>query len=296
MTLQAGIHLDISSADYFADPAPQPSLTQSLAKIILQKSPLHAWYAHPRLNPDFRADDDTKYDVGSIAHTLMIGRGKELVVLEDFADWRTKDSKLAREAAAADGKLAVLAKHYALAEKMIRAARDQLDLRDEAHLFATGDGEVMTLWQEGPIWLRQLIDWLTPDRMTIADYKTTDLCAAPDQIGRIGSNAGWHIQAAMSERGLDELHPESIGRRRYVFVVQETERPYQLNVVELPETWLTMGRKMLNFAIDRWKVCMKTDRFSGYPLHTITPEFPGYAETQWLNREANEFVNILDAG
>jgi hypothetical protein len=83
-----------------------------VAKILLDRSPLHAWHAHPRLNPDYRHDDDTKFDVGNIAHKLMLGRGKDIVVLE-FDDWRTKAAKDAREAAAAAGKLAVLGKHFA---------------------------------------------------------------------------------------------------------------------------------------------------------------------------------------
>lgn len=294
-----GIYTDIPERDYYADPAPEPSLTQSLCKIILARSPLHAWYAHPRLNPDFRHDDDTKYDVGTIAHALMIGRGKEVVVLDGFDDWRTKEAKAKREEANADGKLAVLGKHFALADKMVRAAQEQLLLRGEVHLFRNGGaGEVMTLWREGPIWLRQLIDWLTDDRLIVCDFKTTDLCAAPDNIGRIASNAGWHIQAAMAERGLDVLHPETSGRRRYVFVVQETEPPYQINVVDMSETWLTMGRKMLGYAIERWKICTARDQYSGYPLQAIIPEFPGWAETQWLYREESEYgeLTVLDAG
>lgn len=292
-----GIYLDVPSRAYYADPATGPSLTQSLAKIILARSPLHAWYAHPRLNPDFQPADATKYDLGTIAHALMIERGKELLVLNEFDDWRTKEAKAKREEAQAVGKLAVLGKHFRLADKMVRAAQLQLLMRGEIHLFRNGGaGEVMTLWEEGPIWLRQLLDWLTDDRLTVADFKTTALCAAPDQIGRIASNAGWHIQAAMAERGLDVLHPQSAGRRRYVFVVQETEQPYQINVVDMSETWLTMGRKQLDYAVTLWRNAITSDRFPGYPLQAIVPEFPGWAEQQWLNREESESLNILDAG
>ena len=94
--LKPGIYREFPVADYYADPAPTPSLTQSLAKIIIERSPLHAWHAHPRLNPDFERDDPTKYDVGNIAHALMLGRGKDLVVLETFDDWRTNDAKKRR--------------------------------------------------------------------------------------------------------------------------------------------------------------------------------------------------------
>jgi hypothetical protein len=47
---------------------------------------------------------------------------------------------------------------------MVKAAREQLALRGLGHLFADGDGEVVLAWQEGDLWLRQMIDWLSPDR------------------------------------------------------------------------------------------------------------------------------------
>ncbi len=59
MTLAQGIHLSVPSAVYFADPAAQPSLTQSIAKILIEKSPLHAWHEHPRLGGKPDEPDDT---------------------------------------------------------------------------------------------------------------------------------------------------------------------------------------------------------------------------------------------
>src|SRR5262245_44641936 len=112
-----GIYFDFPTAAYFADPCPAPSLTQSIAKILLERSPLHAWHAHPRLNPDYKPDDDTKFDIGNVAHKLMIGRGKDIEQLpEKYEDWRTKDAKQWREAAASQGKLAVLGHQYQRAE------------------------------------------------------------------------------------------------------------------------------------------------------------------------------------
>jgi hypothetical protein len=47
-----------------------------------------------------------------------------------------------------------------------------------------------------------MIDWLSDDRLIFADYKTTDESAAPAALARKMVNDGWHIQAAMGERGL----------------------------------------------------------------------------------------------
>lgn len=288
-----GLYRDMTSADYFSDPAPLPSLTQSIAKILLDQSPLHAWHAHPRLNPDYQHDDATKYDVGNIAHKLTIGRGKELVVLRDFDDWRKKEAQEARKAAAAEGKLAVLAKHYARAERMVTAAREQLalhrgleDLFHERH----GHGEVCLAWEEDGIWFRQLVDWLDKGETTFVDLKTTDMSAAPHGLGRMMVNAGWPIQAAMAERGLNALCGHK--RRRFLFVVQEaSEPPFAMNVVEMSEAALTIGRKQLAIAAHIWTECVISNIWPSYPREIIVPDFPGYAEASWLDRETTEFAD-----
>lgn len=286
MITQPGIYTDIAANAYHADPAPAPSLTQSVAKVLLAKSPLHAWHAHPRLNPAYQHDDDTKFDVGNIAHKMLLGRGKEIAVLEGFNDWRTNAAKEAREAAAKVGKLAVLGKHAARADAMARAAREQLELRGLGGIFGDkGDSEVVVAWREGKIWLRQMIDWLSADRLIFADYKTTDESAAPDALARKMVNDGWHIQAAMGERGLTALGFEPA---RFLFVVQEASVPYALNVVSVAGDALVMGRKMLDAAASTWSRCMQADRWPGYPLDVVTPEFPGWAEQQWLEREIKD--------
>lgn len=299
MILGPGLFTDLSTDQYFADPCAQPSLTQSLVKTLLERSPLHAWYAHPRLNPDFVRDDATKFDVGNIAHRLLLGRGREIVPL-DFADWRTNAAKQAREDAAAAGKLAVLGKHYALADRMVRACDEALAERGLEEVFHVehGDAEICAIWQEGKTWCRQLIDWLSADRLTFADYKSTLESAAPHALARKMVNDGWHIQGAMAERALAKLDPANIGRRRYLFVVQEAALPYAVSVVELSESALTMGRKMLDAGLKVWTRCMFTNHWPGYPLQTVVPDFPEWAEAQWLDREQNEFapVNVLEAG
>ncbi len=283
-----GIFFDVPAAGYFADCCPTPSITQSLAKLILTKSPLHAWHAHPRLNPDYRHDDDTKYDVGSIAHKLMLGRGKELVVLE-FDDWRTKAAQEARKTAASAGKLAVLGKHVGKAERMVKAAREQLEIIVCPMLFdPDGASEVVIAWEEGGLWRRQMIDWLSRDKKIFADYKTTDMAAAPNGLGRMMVNAGWPIQAAMASRGLDVIDEDNIGRREFYFVVQETEVPYSLTVCRMSEAAMTMGGKMLDHALRTWDGCIRHNVFPGYPTQVCVPEYPGWAEQQWLAAEVED--------
>lgn len=290
-----GLYTDIDVNAYFADPCPAPSLTQSVAKIILDKSPLHAWHAHPKLNPDWKQDSDPKFDIANVAHMLLIGRGRDLVIL-DYEDWRTKASQEERKIAVAAGKLPILQHQYERAVDMRDSALKQLGACNLGKLFnpAHGAAEVVIAWQEKFGWCRQMLDWVTNDKQTYVDYKTTDWPAAPHAVGRLLAGGGWDVQGAMAEIGMAAV--KDVTRLRCLFVVQETAPPYCLTVCELSETHLTMGRKKLAVAMRIWGNCLREDVWPGYPAQIITPDYPGYLESQWLTREETEFADLLGGG
>jgi len=49
-----------------------PSLSRSVAHILLTQTPYHAWLAHPRLNPDYMPDEDSKFDIGTATHAMLL--------------------------------------------------------------------------------------------------------------------------------------------------------------------------------------------------------------------------------
>jgi len=285
MITKPGIYTNISSADYFSDPCPKPSLTQSIAKIILENSPAHAWQEHPRLNPKWQPSDPTKFDVGNIAHSLLLRRGKEIVVIEGYDDWRKDKPKQIRDELLREGKHGVLQKHYILATRMVDAAKQQLfRIKDLPELFsAFWDNEACLAWLEEGLWFRQLVDGVAGDRLIVADYKSTDMSVAPHSIGRKMASDNWPIQAAMAERGLNMLKAEQPARR-YFFVAQETYEPYALTVCELSEGHLERGRQQLDRAIQIWKHCIKHDQWPSYPRQIIVPDFPGWVDADWEDR------------
>jgi hypothetical protein len=288
MTLPAGIHYDVPEATYRNDPGSTAALSQSIAKILLSRSPAHAWLAHPRLNPNWEPDNQTKYDVGNIVHKLMLGRGRDLVVLP-FDDWRTKDARTARDEALAGGKLAVLDRDMDLADAMVSAAWRQLQERGYAGDWKVDKdcGEVVVRAMVGikdaqpgqPLtgyWLTAMIDWL-PTTTRIWDWKTTAMSVAPDALGRLMAGGNWPLQAATHERILNILDPGNIGRREHRFVTQEVVAPHALSVVRLTEAHMTIGRAQLARAEAIWARCMATDTWPMYPVEDQTPEYPAWA-------------------
>ena len=59
---------------------------------------------------------------------------------------------------------------------------------------------------------------------------------------------------------------------------------------------------MLAAAFDEWRDCIAADRWPGYPHEIARPEFPGWAEQEWLNREIHQAAqqrapkNLMMAG
>lgn len=289
MITKPGIYRDFPTADYFSDPTPTPSLTQSIAKVLIERSPLHAMYEHPRLMPIASAEtEEEKYEkakaIGNAAHAILLGRGKS-VAIGDFDSWRSDKSKAFRSSAEQAGQAPILAKHAVTAHDMVNAANAQMRDHPAAPLFQDGAGEVVIAWKEGGLWFRSMIDWLHDSLLLVDDFKTTGLSVAPHAVPQMMVSSGWDIQAAMIERGLDVLDPGNAGRRKFRFVAQENEPPYALTVCELPESAMTMGRKKLAYAVDVWTECMARGQWPGYPAETVYPTYPGWAETRWLDRE-----------
>lgn len=309
-----GLYADMPTADYFADPCPQPSLNQSTAKILLAKSPRHAWLQHPRLNPKW-VPKEKKYRedtaIGNAAHLLIAGgRGKRLEVIQiperikqsnkwvvpdpaklvDADDMTTDAAKDAFKGIVAAGGTPILHKHFDVAETIHAAAREQLALIPGcATAFREGNAEVVMIAydEEYDIWLRSMTDWMSG--LTLDwDLKTGFQSAAPHELERRMINDGWDIQAAMKERILDILDPDNQGRRSFRYVAVEDDEPYGLTVTELPESVMESGRRELHRACRLWSECLHSGKWPGYPPLINRPELPGWVERKRLDREVSE--------
>lgn len=274
--MQIGLH-EFTREEYDADPCPVPSLSASIAKILTTRTPRHAWMAHPRLNPRHEAESPTKFDMGNIAHALILGEADRIEVI-DAADWRTKAAKEARDAALADNRIPALAHVHETAAAMVRAAHAQLAHHEEGDPFlAGGEAEATLVWQEGDTWCRARPDWLPHDRNVIVDYKTTSN-ADPEEWGRRAAfDTGAHIQAAFYRRGMKAAMQEDC---RFLFVVQEVEPPYPLAVVEMGPAGKALGEAYVHEALTRWRWCVRHDVWPGYDRRTYSLDPPPWWEAK----------------
>ena len=283
--MKSGIY-QLSEEAYHADPCPQPALSASIAGIIWHRSPLHGWYAHPKLNPDHQPFESATFDLGSAAHAIVLEQDRSKLAIIHADDWRTKAAKEERDAARDAGKIPVLARQaadiYAMADAAIDAVKDsELD-----GIFQDGKPEQSIIVQDGDIWLRGRLDWLTNDNKIILDYKTVGKSANPESFLR-GSvfQYGYDIQVAMYQRLVQAVTGET---PKFVWLAQETEAPYACSLMGASPSLIESGNRKLDHVIKQWCECMKTGIWPAYGKRIAWLEAPAYELAKLEEREYME--------
>lgn len=287
MTGRGAAILEIPATDYHADKvADRPTLSASIAKVLVEKSALHAWHQHPRLNPAYRRDDDQKYAIGTVAHALLL-EGRDAVGVVDAADWRTKDAKALRDAHRAAGKVPLLAHQWDDVEQMVAAAQQQLAACNAIpRPFTGGVAEQTLVWEEDGVLCRALIDWLHDGAVAVSDYKTTWASAHPEAWSRRTMyTIGGDVQIAFHLRGIRKVFGVDAVWR---YVVQECFPPYALTVIQPGPAVIALGNDKVERAIKTWRDCLTTGRWPGYPATVHRAELPAWEEARWIEREEAE--------
>ncbi|MFO0268910.1 MAG: PD-(D/E)XK nuclease-like domain-containing protein [Gemmatimonadota bacterium] len=274
---------DLPDEVYHADPCPQPSLSASIAKVMLARSPRHAWIQHQRLNPQFQHDDDSKYDMGTAAHEIVL-RGIDRVRIIEAKDWRTKDAKAERDKARQEGLIPLLRDNYLALSDMVTecevAIRQCPDL--SGMTLKDGMAEQTVIWQEGGAWCRSKMDWIANDHSLILDYKTAGASAEPDSWIRTNMvTNGADVQGAFYLRGVEAVAKT---QPKFVFVVQEIDPPYAVSFIGYSPAFRALGDDKVNQALDLWQHCLATGQWPAYPRRICWPDPPAWAQAQHMEK------------
>jgi PDDEXK-like domain of unknown function (DUF3799) len=257
--MNPGIY-NLTAEQYHADPAPTASLSNSIANILLDQSPLHAWMAHPRLNPAYEREVNNNFDLGTAAHLMLLERREDKIVRVQADDWRTKAAKEARDTARANGQHPVLERQYADIVNMCTAAQDYMLTTELGDMLATGLPEQTILWQEGALWYRSRPDLLSADKRVTLDYKSTS-SAAPDFVAKQIGRMGYDLQSEFYTRGVNAV----TGREPvFVFLFQEVTKPYACSLISLSNTFREVGKLKLKRAMQLWETCVTADKWPAY--------------------------------
>ena len=274
--LGAGIW-DIDEDRYHSDPCPQPSLSASIAKKMIEFSPYHAWHSHPRLNPAYEPVEKLIFRVGRAFHALLLGKGAPVEVF-DYPDWRKDVAKADRDNCLANGGTPLLPHQFEEVEAMVRAAKRQIGRRQEvAFALAGGIPERVYIWVEetpsGPIFCRMMVDWTPHGGRFPLDFKTHGQGA--EDWGQRGLwDTGFDIQDAFYRRGFKAV--TGIEYDALIAVVIESKEPHaMMHHRVMPED--QAGADMeVRWAINAFAACLHKGRWPGYPTDMAWQSKPGW--------------------
>jgi hypothetical protein len=253
---------DMPNDVYHADPVPHGSLSSSGAKRLLPPStPAHfRWY---RDNPE---QPKSCYELGSGAHTKVLGTGDEIVVV-DADNWQTKAARTQRDEARAAGKVPLLTRDH---ERVTAMAQVLHEHPTAAALFEAGSGiPEASMFATDPntgVMMRARADWLPtadPDTglLILPDYKTTTR-ADTESLIRTVHNFRYAFQGCWYS---DVIRLLNIAEQvAFVLVFQETEAPYLVHVVQPDTDAMTAAAEAVRRALDTYATCSAADHWPGY--------------------------------
>lgn len=286
-TLGAGIY-QLDADIYHRDPAPEPSLSSTVAKTLINQSPLHAWTISPRLNPNWEPDNRKAFDIGRAAHRQVLGVGDDFEAIP--ADLlgangaaSTKAAKEFIEDCRARGvtplKEAEVDAIHAIAAR-VKAKLGLLDIHlDPAH------SEVAALAQFDGVWNRCMIDNAPSDpRQPLYDLKTT-VDASPAQVERTIMNYGYQMQA---QHYIDIWKATTGEERSFVFIFVEKEPPFEVTLARIAYGTMVIAKKQIGRARELWRLCLDRGEWPGYPIGIMEVDLPEYWQARWLERESFE--------
>ena len=112
---------EIPATEYHADPCPEPSLSASVARTLMERSPLHAWMKHPKLGGQQEERPASKMSLGTAAHSVILQGSWDSIGFIDADSFRTKAARRERDQIIASGGTPLLEKDRGTIEAMVAA-------------------------------------------------------------------------------------------------------------------------------------------------------------------------------
>lgn len=273
-----------------------PTLSRSVAEVLLSQSPAHARACHPKMGGTGGKVASKSMDKGTLLHDRFLGGGPEIVIV-DAPDWRKRKEPAAgytvadpgpvRDEAVAAGKLVMLPKEMAQRTKEEDSLRKLVLSHPAMANFDKMAKEAVIVWEDenGVVW-RCRLDLALFSHGEAWDLKFTENASdeAIDRAMRWGSHG---LQCAVYQNAMDALTPELMGRNELHFLFAEfggiscrTARP---------------GPGKLKVADDQrrraskiWKKCLETGEWPGYPTAELIVEATSFELSREMDRQISE--------
>lgn len=133
-------------------------------------------------------------------------------------------------------------------------------------LSAPGHSEVSIVWKDEET---GLMCKARLDRVAVyggypylIDLKSTERDASERGVTNTIASYKYHQQAGMYHAGMEALFPGPY--RKFAFIFQEKQRPYEPSVNDLDDIALAQGKSQFRKHINRFRECLETGEWPGY--------------------------------
>jgi len=246
MGYSPGIYEGVSSADYHADAA----LGSTSLKTLATRTPAHwLWERDHPVQKD-------AYDLGTVAHSLILEQDESAVEVIDVEDKRGAKWTVPADKARAEGKIPLKTAEW----EQVKGMRDAVMAHPVARDLFTGHrAEESVFWDEGGLMLKCRPDAWNPG--LLVDLKTARN-ADPNEFGKTAAEYGYHQSAAHYIDGVKVATGEELP---FHFVMVEKTEPYLVSVVELDAEAINIGRALNERAKRIYRECVESNTWPGYP-------------------------------
>jgi hypothetical protein len=301
--LSTGIHR-IKPDTYHADLLrPGVTLSSTLARLILDRSPLHAWTAHPRLNPQWEPTDRKTFDIGRAAHRAVLGAGGDYVayppeILASNGAASTKEAKAWAQEQRAAGRTPLKADEVdqigAMADAVQRRLAAMGIKMDPAR------SELTALAEVDGVWCRAMIDnapeqpLMLPGgkRKVLIDFKTCE-DASPEACRRSVETYHYDFQ----QRFYQDAWKAATGEDRdFLFIFTEKAAPHETTVVHLlseaghSADWAEDAGQKVAYTRAMWRHCVEANDWPGYPGMIVQIGASPFHKQRWQDTASRAAV------
>jgi hypothetical protein len=263
--------VELHPRHYHRDPCATPSLNQSIANVLVTRSPLHAWHLHPRLGAGRSRSSKSQTD-GTILHELLLGGDRIAAVARK--DFRTKAAKAERDNHLAMGRIPILQSKLdplrdvatLLRDKFLERGVDFADpgMRTEVSAFWMTDSGVRCRARLDALWISE-----AGDRAVVYDLKMT-ANAHPAKLERSVEDYGYALQRAAYIEAVECIRPDLEGRVSFEWLFAEPEQPHAVTIAEADPMLEVLGSMRWERACELWAQCLELHDWPDYaPRQTV---------------------------
>lgn len=247
------------------DIGPIPTLSHSIAHILVTQSPVHAYLAHPKLGGQRREMTQAMLE-GAILHRLILKAGPDIQIIH-ADNYRTKAAQALYDHAISIGQLPVLASKFSKLEEAALTLRQKCF---ESSFPLLGQSEVAVEWDVDGVLCRAKMDhvYISESGVHIYDVKKCRSCN-PQDIARTAYQYGLDIQHAAYTEAMRAMH----GRQDvdFTFLCCEIEPPYSVVPITLDKHFRRLGMQRWYRACMSWEECLSSGKWPGYEAAEISP-------------------------